>query len=900
VTSKDPIAKARALPAGAVFHRCALQVNPHHYGATFRGKGAGGDASTHAKAIVDKAAEIGVSVLAITDHNDVSGVPAFRSAAEASGIHVFPGFELYSSEGIHVLCIYPQDTDDARLGRFLGEFGITNATPSSDLSNKSFVEILGKVREQGGVTIAAHVTNDSGLFKVLSGKPRIQAWQAKDLLAIQIPGPVEELPQDVRQIVENRNADYRRAHAAEEGLAIAAVNAKDIVKPEDLDDRSATCRIKMSEVSIEGLRQAFLDPGSRIRLNPKEGRLEPEKHAELVALAWEGGFLDGAAVHFNPNLNVLVGGRGTGKSTVVESIRSVLALDAVGDEARKAHEGIVRHVLKSGTKISLLVRAHRPAVREYRIERTIPNPPLVRDDQGEVSNLSPQDVLPRVEVFGQHEISELTKSREKLTRLLDRFVERDESLPRRKSDLRRDLEKSRRSLLDARAEIRQIEERLAALPGLEETLERFREAGIEERLKEQSLLVREERVLSSIPERLAPFRECLESLKREIPIDRVFLSAKALEDLPGREILARANEVFAQLDRDLDRIAKELEQALQRADQGVSAVRAQWEARKKDVQAAYEKILRDLQKSRVDGEEFIRLRRQIEELRPLRERLSLVRRVEKEHADRRRALLAEWEDFKAEEFRCLDRAAKKVNQKLRDKVQVEVTAAGDREPLFRTLRDEVGGRLSEAIESLARVQSFSLPQFVDSCEAGAGALNKTYSISPAQGERLAKAEPEVLMRIRELDLPTTTAIRLNTAPLGEPPSWQALDELSTGQKATAVLLLLLLESDAPLIVDQPEDDLDNRFITEGVVPRMREEKQRRQFVFSTHNANIPVLGDAELIVGLSASGEAERGHARIASEHMGSIDSKPVRELVEEILEGGKEAFETRRRKYGF
>ena len=132
------------------------------------------------------------------------------------------------------------------------------------------------------------------------------------------------------------------------------------------------------------------------------------------------------------------------------------------------------------------------------------------------------------------------------------------------------------------------------------------------------------------------------------------------------------------------------------------------------------------------------------------------------------------------------------------------------------------------------------------------------------------------------------------------PAFRALEELSTGQKATAVLLLLLLESDAPLIVDQPEDDLDNRFITEGVVPRMRNEKQRRQFIFSTHNANIPVLGDAELIVGLSASGEAEHGRARIAPEHMGSIDTQPVRELEEEILEGGKEAFERRRRKYGF
>jgi hypothetical protein len=81
---------------------------------------------------------------------------------------------------------------------------------------------------------------------------------------------------------------------------------------------------------------------------------------------------------------------------------------------------------------------------------------------------------------------------------------------------------------------------------------------------------------------------------------------------------------------------------------------------------------------------------------------------------------------------------------------------------------------------------------------------------------------------------------------------------------------------------------------------MREEKRRRQFIFSTHNANIPVLGDAELIVGLTPSGEGESGKAVIEQRHIGSIDSPGVRELVEDILEGGKDAFETRRQKYGF
>ncbi|MCH8183926.1 MAG: PHP domain-containing protein, partial [Proteobacteria bacterium] len=71
-----------------------------------------------AQAIIEKSIEVGVSVLAITNHNDVSGVPAFRDAAAGRNIHVFPGFELRSSEGVHVLCIYPQDTDDGQLERF--------------------------------------------------------------------------------------------------------------------------------------------------------------------------------------------------------------------------------------------------------------------------------------------------------------------------------------------------------------------------------------------------------------------------------------------------------------------------------------------------------------------------------------------------------------------------------------------------------------------------------------------------------------------------------------------------------------------------------------------------------------------------------------------------------------
>lgn len=262
--------------------------------------------------------------------------------------------------------------------------------------------------------------------------------------------------------------------------------------------------------------------------------------------------------------------------------------------------------------------------------------------------------------------------------------------------------------------------------------------------------------------------------------------------------------------------------------------------------------------------------------------------------------MAEWDDLKAEAHRKLHSAAKRVSRGLTNRVRVTVTMGGNREPLLALLKNNVGARLAETQRSLADREALSLSELATACRKGKDELISLYRIPPAQAQRLAESGSTLPMLIEEVDLGSTTAIELNTAAESEDPQWQTLDQLSTGQKATAVLLLLLLESDGPLIVDQPEDDLDNRFITDGVVPKMREEKRRRQFLFSTHNANIPVLGDAELIVGLSTSGDADEVHGRVQTKYMGSIDSSPVRILVEELLEGGKVAFETRRLKYGF
>lgn len=888
-TSSERLNAALKLPNGARFYRCALQLNPFAYLKRHSKQTSFATETEYNEALIAACKRNGIEVIGVTDHYRVHESAGLVGAARSAGLYAFSGFEAVTKDGVHFLCLFDPEKD-AVLERFIGECGVHDTSAASPTGSLDSIELLQHSKNWGSICIAAHVAAEGGLLKKLSGQSRINAWRSPDLLACALPGPIADAPESIRPMLENKDGQHKRSRI------VAVINAGDVNGPEDVEKEGTSCFIKMSNVSVEALRQAFLDPESRIRLNSDP---QPESHAEFLAVTWEGGFLSDTSIHFNSNLNVLVGGRGTGKSTVIESMRYALGLDPLGEEARKAHEGVIKHVLRSGTKISLLVRSHKPSMRSYTIERSVPNPPVVKDESGEVLTLAPRDVMSGVEVFGQHEISELTKSREKLTLLLERFADRDPTLSGRKSKLKLELERSRSRIVGVRREMKALDERLSALPGLEETQRRFQEAGLEERLKEKSLLVREERVFANVAERMEPMHTLQREFREALPLDSAFVSSKGLDGLPNAAILVEIGAILGTLSTKLKAVAEQFAKALTEADTAVKGTKGRWDEKRKVIEETYEKLLRELQKSKIDGAEFIRLRTQIEELRQLSEKKESLKRDLATHEAHRRKLLSEWEDIKASEYREIQNAAKKVSRKLRDRVRVEVTMARNREPLEQLLK-EVGGNLSAALERLRSLDQLSLPDFANACREGKEALMQRYGLPPGSAERIALADLDLFMRIEELDLREATQIELNTAPEGDPPTWRTLEALSTGQKATAVLLLLLLESEAPLVVDQPEDDLDNRFITEGVVPIMRQEKRRRQFLLSTHNANIPVLGDAELILGLAASGEGREGQAKIAREHMGSIDSKPVRELVEEILEGGKEAFEMRRSKYGF
>jgi predicted ATPase len=892
-------------PKGARYYRCALQVNTPLQDR-FKGfdsrhrRGSPAHQRDYALALAKVCKKVGIDAIGLCDHNSVAYIESVRDILGQEEIIVFPGFEIASTEGIHILCLFDPEAEVQDLDHLLSAMGLppkerwTNGEGLAPRQSPlAFPQIFEQVqRDRQGICIAAHVDRENGLLHECAKTTRVQYFTDANLLAAQIAGRREDLMEFYRKIVDNELDHYHRQQP------LALINCLDVYNLKDLSKPECSTWIKMSVPSIEGLWQAFLDPDSRLRLLSEEA---PPPHSELVGIAWEGGFLDKGAIHFNENLNCLIGGRGTGKSTIIESLRYVLDLAPIGEEVKKSHEGMLKEVLRSGTHISLLVRSHRPSPCYYLIERTYPETPTVRDENGDELQLHPSEVISGIEIFGQHEIAEIAKDQRKQYRLLQRF--RDPEAAEwevKKLELRRHLESNRIDLLRTQREVDAIEEKLSRLPAIEEKLRRYQALGIEEKMKEQSLLAREESTVKSSRERLPAIKKVLEQFRQVVTQNAGYVDTAAMAELPNADLWERMDEAAAAFEEKTQQGLNDIGKALNHFETELLNIASEWENRRQAKRSAYAKMLRELQKDSIDGDQFMKLRREYEMLTPLKREAHKLGQHRKDLVEQRRLLLEEWETIKARIFELDEAAAAEISELLNGRVRARVAKENDLTPLLDLLQTQ-SKKLRNAVEDcLQENQLISLADFVHDLRDGKETLQEIYGFTKKKAEDLAKLPEAILFEMEELDLPNMIYFELNVAEKDQPPLWKAMNELSTGQKATAILLVLLLESDTPLVIDQPEDDLDNRFITETIIPTLRQEKRRRQFLFATHNANLPVLGDAELIVALEASGEAASGTAKIQDNHVGSIDLPSVKLQVEQILEGGKQAFETRRAKYGF
>ncbi len=877
----------------ARFWKCALQVNTYSY-IRYRGVDHGLTEEQYNKALLKICQEEDIAVLGIADHGNVQDVDALREQVKSHGIVVFPGFEIESSEKVHFVCLFEEDTSTDALNRYLGKLDLTDPDKGVRPSGLSAEKLLKRIDEIGGVVYAAHCTNANGVLK----KKFDHIWKNPLLKAAQISATVEDLKgvegDFYRKVLLNKIPEYKR----ERPLAI--LNAKDVETPETLRDMRASCLIKMTRPCFASFKQAFLDPESRVRLNSDL----PEKYySRIERVKYTGGYLDGLEVEFSEHLNAVIGGRGTGKSTLLESIRYGLEMTPVGANAKKQHAEIIKENLgKEKGRIEIGIRSSRMNGKRFTIARRYGESAIIKDENGHVSSFLPADLLPRIEIYGQNEIYEIAQNPGGQLKLLNRFLDIDDrELDAKQAENIQALRKNRDNIIAAHEKLSKIEDEVSKLPKLIERVDQFKAFGLEEKLKLVPFLEKEKQLISRVVLELEQVNGALSRFKEQLP-DTVFLGDKVLKELPHRNSFKAIKKILDKLNEDLSPLIERAEESIREAQNEIKTSQAELttaiEKEEEKLTEAFSKIPScEGRSGREIGTEFKNLLQEIERIRPKEALLKNRRAVVDELKKKRKTLLADLSELCAEKSALTQRALKGLNKKLDGKLKLHVASEANRNPLLDFLSQcNLEGVGAKRLKWVKTAHDFSPVKLAETIRKGPEALkNSGWGITPSVADTLCKLKESELMKLEEIILPDTITIELNVAHLGAE-NYRPLDKLSTGQQCTAILHMLLLENRDPLIMDQPEDNLDNAFIADRIVTELRSAKIARQFLFATHNANIPVFGDAEWI----GVFQAEDNHATIPEDAQGAIDLPVIQQKASEILEGGKMAFIQRKEKYGF
>jgi hypothetical protein len=864
---------------GARWVRIALQINPFEYVGANPPSARFESEDAYNAALVSKLTSLNVELIAVTDHWNAHSARGLLSCAAAEGIVALPGFEANTSEGVHVLVIFPETAEAGAIDAAIGECG---GTPKdSGKKGRPFSEVVAAMKKRGALVIAAHVNAGGGLL-IAGGGSRQAMWRHDDLAAAAV-SPGVELSAGDQSIIENRDSTCKRSHP------LAIVHADDICHPDRLAKVGGTSWIKLSTKTLASLAMALRAPETRVSIEDPT----TTSHPTIKSISWQGGFLDNLELFFSESLTSMIGGRGTGKSTVIESIRYALDLPPITKRAAADHDDFVNEVLKPATRVSLVVETTQPVRTEYTIERTVPDPPVVRDAAGRVLAQSPLDVLGQVEIFSQHELAELADDRTYVAELLGRFAGVDPGIAAR-ADAAKKLAENRKTYLDIEQRIEELEGRLAELPKLKEQLDLFEEQGVDGSLKQQQLVQREGSVLTSAGAQLDKVDEAIAALDLRTLLDASFVSEEATSEMPRATTLREIAGTFGDLAEQLDTGQKALRASLEVARLKLAATTTTWIEATQEIRDQYETVMRNLQEAGLDAPKYLALGGRIEELEnAAANRARLDEELEQLHQTRLQ-LMASHGDLELAARQRLNEAAKEANSHVKGLVVVKPVRSSDRSKVQSVLISHTSGQRTQIMAAVNQ-DDFSPRAFVAACREGAETLESRYAVRGAQNAALIAAGEGLYLELEEQQIGLAAEAQLNVATTGAP-VWKSLDNLSKGQKATALLLLLLTDSTAPLIIDQPEDNLDNAFVYKGIVPRVRELKGTRQLIVATHNANIPVLGDAELVIAL----EAEENHGVVAPGGVGSIDDEHVRGLAGDLLEGGREAFDARRHVYGY
>lgn len=625
-----------------------------------------------------------------------------------------------------------------------------------------------------------------------------------------------------------------------------------------------------------------------------------EENWYLDRLDIKGGFLEDVGLQLPPGLTCIIGPRGSGKSTLAEALR--LGMQGL-DNASKQRLEIFRFNL-SKSVVTVRTRPTRDG-NVYTVRREGRQRAILTTGEGKALSAVDLDrgtFLP-LDAYSSFEVEGLAEEKlgPKRRTLLDEL--RLAELHEAQDDLsaaRRDLDANADEVRAARRRINGLVEQIQTLADARDRLAVLGTAipAAGEDASALQVAARQEQYNRAEVANVGAVRGALTQLLR-----RVDELAEAFDDKLARTITDPASlnrDIVASVDEEAagvlsfarekaGEVRERVEQALGRLkthEEALAGAHLQQEAayaalREKDQAAG--RAVRERAEAEEAAQRLSRLEKEkaeaeAEVARLLESRKSLRGRYAKlgEH-------ISEIREKTAKELEAAAGAGVRINVRrgadnleYREKIAGSLHGAGVRN--HDQIVESVSKMRPDELAQLIHERNYS--EFENLCELGAERSRRVLDAMHAS------LEPLELEAMRPEDV---ISIELNVGS-AKSPIYKDASELSRGQKCTALLPLLLARRQTPLVIDQPEDNLDNHFIFRTVVGSIRQLKERRQMIFITHNANIPVLAEADMIVVMGADGNTGR------VEKVGTLDE--CQQEIIDLLEGGKEAFERRRLRY--
>lgn len=818
----------------------------------------------------------GIRVAVITNHNkfDRDDFRVLAKAARKEEIFVLPGLELSvkdGSNGIHILVVFSaewiinkENADYVQSFLNVTFAGQANFENENGRSNHDLNETIRELDKFGRdyFLVCAHVEANNGLWGGLSGG-RITELAKGELFRERCAGFQKVTTNDKRTQVKNWLGDWYPAE----------LEGSDCKSIADIGKGKQTY-VKIGAFTFEAVKFALLDYPNRVAAAaPKQ------ENSYVKSVAFEGDKLDGRTIDFSSELNTFIGIRGSGKSTILEAMRYALDIPFGKTAAdREYKENSVKNGLGSGGKITL-VAADRHG-QEYEVRRIVGEQP----DVYVAGKLQPginirETVLHKPIYFGQKDLSNTGQGFE--NDLVEKLV--GDKL----ADIRQSIAEQRQTVVELTQRLQKLSdvgEKQKEYEGKKQDaefrLKIFKQHGVEEKLQKQVDFEQDGRTVKDLSDFVNGYIQELDDSIGRYTDD--FVSRAKYTSKQNQQFFT---EVFAIFDRigkgfgELKKIVLQAKTASTELKGKVKQFDSLRSALKEEFAEVARKLSDELKSSgaaAIKPDEFLKLRKAIESATQILKALTKERELQLALQKQLSSALTVLNDQWHQEFKLIKQELDKINQQ-ETALQIEIDYKGDKAAFLRYLKDIFRG---------SKLRETTLNELVNSFTDGAGLyreLDKAKTMVGASAATFAEYLQENLSALLTWQVPNAYSIKYHG---------KHLKNHSLGQRASALILFVLSQHENDvIIIDQPEDDLDNQTIYEDVIKLVRKLKPQTQFIFATHNPNIPVLGDAEQIIACAYTEDS-------IQPTVGSIDAPTLQDAIVSIMEGGSEAFQRRKEIY--